>query len=177
MLKKGLTKQSRKMKIASDKRKRRKSIKGAPPSISKLIKACDKEFSIKVRMNGAWLKDGEWWNRDYTTGYEAPIKKLHCGHYLSRYYKAARWNFDNARPQSYMTNIHMRGDPIRFRQNLVAEIGEARVLAVEKLRDAPIKLSREYLTGLLAALKKGIVIDGTPFTIEAANEALASLKK
>lgn len=134
--------------------KHKNTRKGAPPSISKLIKACDKEFSIRVRMTGAWVKDGEWWNRDYTTGYEAPVKKLHCGHYLSRYYKAARWHFDNARPQSYMSNIHMRGDPVRFRQNLIKEIGEARVLDVENLRDAPVKLSREFLQTKLAALKE-----------------------
>lgn len=121
-------------------------------SISKLIKEADSVFSKQVRMKGAWLKDGEWWNRCYTSGYEAPVKKLQCGHYLSRYYKAARWDFDNARPQSMMANMWMRGDPIVFRRNLIAEIGEARVLAVEKLRDAPIKLSREYLVEKIAAL-------------------------
>jgi|SRR5581483_4688778 len=134
-------------------RGRLKANKAKLPSISKLIKACDKEFSIQVRMKGSWLEHGQLMNKDYTTGYIAPIKKLHCGHYLSRYYKAARWNFDNARPQSYMTNIHMRGDPVRFRQKLINEIGEARVLAVEKLRDAPLKLTREYLTNLLQELK------------------------
>ena len=124
-----------------------------PPSISKLITLCDKEFSIQVRMKGAWLVDGVWWNRCYTSGYEAPVKKLHCGHYLSRYYKAARWDFDNARPQSMMANMWMRGDPINFRRNLINEIGEARVLAVEALRDAPIKLTREFLEATLTELK------------------------
>ena len=126
-------------------RKPKKQGKTAPKlkSISKLIKEADRLFSIQVRMEGAWQVDGEWWNRCYTSGYEAPIKKLHCGHYLSRYYKAARWHRDNARPQSMMDNMWKRGDPIKFRQNLVAEIGEARVLDVEKLRDATIKLSRD----------------------------------
>ena len=132
--------------------KHTKTRKGALPSISKLIKACDKEFSIQVRMKGAWQEHGEWMNQDYTTGYIAPVKKLHCGHYLSRYYKAARWDFDNCRPQSYMTNIHMRGDPIRFRQKLVKEIGIKRVEAVEAKRDQSIKLSRQYLTDLLTSL-------------------------
>lgn len=123
-------------------------------SISQLIKLCDREFSIQVRMKGAWEGlDGTWWNEDYTSGLQYPIKKLHCGHYLSRYYKAARWDFDNARPQSYMANIHMRGDPIKFRQKLIKEIGEKRVLNVEKLRDAPIKLTREFLEQTLTSLK------------------------
>lgn len=51
-----------------------------------------------------------------------------------------------------MCNLWKRGDPIAFRQNLVEEIGEARVLAVEKLRDAPLKLSREYLEELIKSL-------------------------
>lgn len=135
---------------------KRPKLASKPLSISKLIKEADRLFSLKVRMRGAWLKDGEYWNRCYTSGYEAPVKKLHCGHYLSRYFKAARWHEDNARPQSIMANMWMKGDLVRYRQNLVKEIGEARVLAVEALRDATIKLTREYLTSLIEELKKEI---------------------
>ena len=81
-------------------------------------------------------------------------KKIHAGHYLSRYYKAARWHEDNARPQCFMCNIWKKGDPIVFRQNLIKEIGEVRVLAVEALRNAPIKLSREFLEAKLESLKR-----------------------
>ncbi len=112
------------------------------------MKECDALFSKQVRMKGAWLQDGEWWNKDYTTAYTAPVKKLHCGHYLSRFFKAARWHPDNCRPQSYGSNIMQKGDAVKFRQNLVKEIGEARVLDVEALRDAPLKLSREFLEDL-----------------------------
>jgi len=122
------------------------------PSISKLIKACDKEFSIQVRQNGFGNKESGI-RYCFTCNHPNHWKKMHCGHYLSRYYKAARWNFDNARIQCMMCNLWKRGDPITFRQNLINEIGEARVLAVEKLRDASLKLSREYLTNLLQELK------------------------
>ncbi len=91
--------------------------------------------------------------RCYTCGTELEAKKAHNGHYLSRYYKAARWNFDNCRPQCMMCNMWKRGDPIVFRRNLIKEIGEARVLAVEALRDAPIKLTREFLTEKLKELQ------------------------
>lgn len=134
---------------ASNGRIKRK--KGGLPSISKLIKACDKEFSMEVRklkVIGIVV-----FVPCFTCGNYYPPKKLHCGHYLSRYYKAARWNFDNARPQCMMCNMWKRGDPIVFRRNLIAEIGIKRVEAVEALRDAPIKLSREYLTTLLEELK------------------------
>lgn len=125
-------------------------------SISKLIKEADRLFSIQVRMKGSWKIDGIWSNRCYTHDtpkyQDFPIKKLHCGHYLSRIYKAARWHEDNSRPQCYVCNILKKGDAIVFRRNLIAEIGEARVLAVEALRHAPIKLSREFLEGKIKEL-------------------------
>lgn len=128
-------------------------IGGKEKSISKLINEADRLFSLKVRQS-AWPEDNEV-KFCYTCNHPAHWKKMHCGHYLSRYYKAARWHEDNARIQCMMCNLWKRGDPITFRQNLVSEIGEARVLAVEALRDAPIKLTREYLTSLIEQLKSG----------------------
>ena len=126
-------------------------------SISKLIKEADRLFSIEVRslISAKQILEQPYSMPDsrscFTCGRWYPIKKLHCGHYLSRYYKAARWNYDNARPQCMMCNMWKRGDPVVFRRNLINEIGEARVLAVEALRDAPIKLTREYLESLIAS--------------------------
>lgn len=127
-------------------------------SISRLMKEADALFSRKVRglISLTQIMDAPFSIPDarpcFTCGTWLPPKKLHCGHYLSRFYKAARWNYDNARPQCMMCNLWKRGDPIRFRQNLVAEIGEARVLDVEKLRDVPIKLSREFLEAKIKEL-------------------------
>ena len=135
--------------IKRTKKKTKKRVK-SPPSISKLIKKADQLFSLQVRQRGA-SPDG--YNVCYTCGHVSLWKKLHCSHYLSRYYKAARWNPDNCRPACYVCNIWKKGDLVRFRQNLIAEIGEARVLAVEKLRDAPVKLSREFLEELIQSLQ------------------------
>lgn len=147
--------------------KRKKTIK--TPSISKLIKEADRLFSINVRNLGAGqvrtssviggkilqtnLDNIFEGNQCFTCRRFYPTKKLHCGHYLSRYYKAARWNYDNARPQCMMCNMWKRGDPVVFRRNLINEIGIERVEAVEKLRDAPIKLSPQYLATLIEQLK------------------------
>ena len=135
--------------IARKPKKRHKK----PPSISKLIKTADALFSTRVRRIGAWEQDGELWNTCFTSGYKAPIRKFHCGHYLSRWYKSARWDFDNARPQTMPENIFKKGNPIAFRENLVKEIGEKRVKAVEAKRNEHIKLTREYLTDLIEKLK------------------------
>lgn len=142
-----------KVRIESSKRTKRRNLPNTAKvkSISKLIKECDRLFSLQVRQN-AFPKDKEI-KFCFTCNNPAHWKKMHCGHYLSRYYKAARWNFDNARIQCVMCNLWKRGDPIIFRKNLVKEIGEARVKTVESLRDAPQKLSREYLTTLLTSLQ------------------------
>ncbi len=118
-------------------------------SITKLMKECDAIFSRKVRR----VDIGEEFIQCFTCEKAFSKKKVHCGHYLSRYYKAARWNEDNCRPQCMMCNMWRKGEPIVFRQKLINEIGEARVLAVEALRDAPIKLSREFLEEKLVELK------------------------
>lgn len=130
--------------------KKRPKTRSKVPSISKLIKTADSIFSLTVRQLGA---NNDGLNQCYTCKKWFPIKKLQCGHYLSRYYKAARWNHDNARPQCMMCNMWKKGDIAQFRIYLVEEIGERRVKDVEALRNAPIKLSREYLTSLLASLK------------------------
>ena len=116
------------------------SIKKAP-TISQLIKKADALHSTKVRTQGS--KDGS--NQCYTCKKWFPIKKLQCGHYLSRYYKAARWDDDNTRPQCMMCNMWKKGDLVVYRQNLIEEIGEARVLAVEAKRNDTLKLSRQFL--------------------------------
>lgn len=122
--------------------KRKRSNKGAPKSISKLIKEADALMSRKVRYSNL---DENGLATCFTCGHKSEPKKMQNGHYLSRYYKAARWHPDNTRNQCFLCNIYKKGDPIVFRQNLIKEIGEARVLAVEAKRSAPIKLTREFL--------------------------------
>jgi hypothetical protein len=124
-------------------------IKKKEPTISQLIKKADQLHSIRTRTKGS----KEEANQCYTCKKWFPIKKLHCGHYLSRFYKSARWDEDNTRPQCMMCNLWKRGDAIRFRRNLVKEIGLERVEAVEAKRDVIIKLSREYLENLINTLK------------------------
>lgn len=133
---------------ASRKPVKRKKVQKAP-SISKLIKTADSAFSRLVRLKGA---DKDGYNTCYTCGHRAHYKKLHAGHYLSRYYKAARWDFDNVRPQCPMCNLWKKGDTITFRANLLKEIGEERVAAVEAKRSVSLKLSKDYLESLIKNL-------------------------
>src|SRR3990167_4089808 len=130
-------------------KKKRVNRKSKLPSISKLIKTADALFSASVRQLGA---NKEGLNQCYTCKKWFSIKKLHCGHFLSRYYKTARWDKDNARPQCMMCNLWKKGDTVNFRINLVNEIGVERVEIVEAKRNVSIKLSREYLEDLIENL-------------------------
>lgn len=127
---------------------KRKKQPAKPPSIAKLTKEADALFSRKVRQINVPVAALPC----FTCGTRFEKKKLHCGHYLSRYYKAARWDDDNARPQCMMCNLWKRGDPITFRANLIKEIGEERVKAVEAKHNISFKLTREYLLDLIAKL-------------------------
>ena len=127
--------------------------KGKLPSISRLIKQCDKLFSLKVR--GIRPEHPNENGSCYTCDHITQKKKLQCSHYLSRYYKSARWDFDNCRPACFMCNIWKKGDLVNFRQRLIKEIGEKRVLAVEAKRNVSIKLTREYLNELIVSLREG----------------------
>lgn len=118
------------------------------PTISQLIKKADECHSRKVRAQGS--RDGK--NQCYTCKKWFDIKKLHCGHYLSRFYKSARWDDDNTRPQCMMCNLWKRGDTIVFRQNLVSDIGLERVEAVEAKRGVMVKLTREFLNSVIASI-------------------------
>lgn len=138
--------------------KGRRTLKKAPrrrvkkENVSTLMKEADRLFSLKVRANGAFDMGDGWMNWCFTCQKHFSVKKLQNGHYLSRFYKAARWDFDNARPQCMMCNMWKRGDLVVYRQNLIKEIGLERVEAVEAKRQVSFKLTKEYLTALIASL-------------------------
>lgn len=135
------------------KRGRKTPLKGSKrrvkkETVSTLMKEADRLFSLKVRH----MEQSDGSNHCFTCAKWFPVKKLQCGHYLSRFYKAARWDFDNARPQCMMCNMWKRGDLVVYRQNLIKEIGIERVEAVEAKRQISFKLTKEYLKEIILDL-------------------------
>jgi hypothetical protein len=127
-------------------------------SISKLTKELDTIFSKFIRLSHA--KNGLC--ACYTCGHESPIKKIHAGHYITRYYKATRWDERNVRPQCFMCNIYRKGNSVIFRQNLVRELGEDIVKEMESSANILIRggLDRDMLLGKITHYKK--IVDNLP---------------
>ena len=99
-------------------------------SISKLIKELDIVVSRYVRRKAE--KNGVV--ACYTCPHVGTVATMQCGHYISRWYKAVRWELDNLRPQCMMCNMWRNGNSVTFRENLVKDIGEPRVIELEALR-------------------------------------------
>jgi hypothetical protein len=96
---------------------------------SQLIKEADKLFSLYVRLKYA---DKDGMVKCYTCTGVYPYKKIHNGHYIPRGVKYMRWELDNMRPQCILCNLRRYGNSYIFRENLVAELGEARVKEMEQ---------------------------------------------
>ena len=72
---------------------------------------------------------------------------VECGHYMKRANTGTRWNFDNARPLCRRCNSE--DDTKKFREKLVAEIGEYRVKEVERKSRLSVKLSKMDLKEMI----------------------------
>jgi hypothetical protein len=138
-------------------RKTKRSKAKREKSISALTKELDALVSRVVRLGAC---DSEGMVKCYTCGHKAHYKKIHCGHYITRYYKETRWNKRNLKPQCFMCNIYRKGNAIIYRRNLVLEFGEEEVKQMEYSVDPLIRggLSREYLEKCIQIEKKSLEI-------------------
>lgn len=123
---------------------RRKIVRRGKSTQSKLVKKLDTVFSQWIRLSaGKRIKC-------FTCPVVKDYKNMQCGHYISREVKGLRWNEDNCRPQCYGCNIMHSGRSVDFRENLVRDMGEARVKELEQMRFILFRPTEEYLTTLIA---------------------------
>lgn len=147
---------ARKPKIARSRRG-----KGKPKLVplSKLKKRLDAVCSQWTRLRYA---DSNGMVKSFTGTEIKHWKQMHAGHYLTRSILALRWHPDNVRPQSPAENIWKHGNPIEFRINLVAEIGEERVKDLESRRKEIFKPTRQFYEEKIAVYEKQLEDLSTP---------------
>lgn len=74
----------------------------------------DKWWSLATRLRFAELKDWEHRAECITCGTSLPIKKLQCGHFMSRSYNSTRYLEQNTAPQCYGCNVMHQGRQYEF---------------------------------------------------------------
>lgn len=86
----------------------------------------------------------------YTCGTIKDVKEVDNGHYMKREHKATRYHENNCRPQCKTCNGDTKhnGKQIEFRENLVNEIGEQKVIDIEKLSRTSIKANHLFYKGI-----------------------------
>ena len=105
-------------------------------TLAKLKKDLDKIFSLYIRTK--YAKNGVV--KCYTCGKMGEIKKMQCGHFVSRQYLATRWDENNTRVQCWGCNGFGGGRLLDFEENLAGEIGKAKVEAIKMRRHNIVKL-------------------------------------
>lgn len=113
---------------------RQGKIKPKTKTVSKLKKELDAVFSKYIRAKHP--------KKCFTCGKVSD--KLQCGHFVPRIYLATRWEEDNCRPQDVGCNIWGRGQLLDFEENLIKEIGVARVQQLKEKRNEIWKLTPEW---------------------------------
>lgn len=87
---------------------------------SQLTKELDTVFSQYIRnsrsKNGVCVC--------ITCDREYEVKKIHCGHFMSRQYMSTRWDERNVAPQCYGCNVMQQGKQFEFSLKLGKELSE-----------------------------------------------------
>lgn len=145
--KKWLKKQT-KYKLKEKEKERRKETRKLKQELNSgnAMKLADMYFSRYIRLKYSFEMNGELYCTCFTSGEIIPIKELDNGHFEKREHKATRYHEDNCRPQSKTDNGDTKhnGKQKEFRENLVMEIGEERVLEVERLAKTSIKADTSF---------------------------------
>ena len=109
----------------------------------KAIEKADRLCSQYVRISNA---DRDGYCHCYTCNKKKHRKEIQCWHRIGRKYLVVRWDLDNLRPQCVWCNDKRRwnGRSMEFKANLIDEIGEERVKAVEEKALAEVRDPLSY---------------------------------
>ena len=131
-----------KMKSNEKEKKKEDRDKKRELNVSGSMKLADTYFSRYIRLKHS--KDG--YCTCYTCGTDVSIKELDNGHYQKREHKATRYHENNCRPQCKTCNgdVKHNGKQDEFRVNLVNEIGEEKVIEIERLAKSIFKVNTKF---------------------------------
>lgn len=120
---------------------------------AKLKKDLDSWFSRYIRLKHS---NDLGYVRCYTCGKSDFYKNQHCGHYIPRNILVTRFDENNCRPQCVGCNLYGNGKFIDFRLNLVKELGEDKVLEMERSRFNIMKIDSSWYESKIGFYKEKV---------------------
>lgn len=82
-----------------------------------------------------------------------PSKGMHAGHYFASTFSILRFHENNVHGQCVRCNMHLHGNLISYRQNLIKKIGIEEVERLEQISKIPYKWDRFSLIDLILKYK------------------------
>lgn len=107
--------------------------------IRTLINKLDRIFSEWIRLSKS---DNNGVCTCISCGKKVFWRNIDNGHYIKRQFMAARFNELNCWPQCKICNWILQGNDVNYRKNLVAKIGESKVLELEASRRNTVKYTK-----------------------------------
>jgi hypothetical protein len=134
--------------ILKGKKRPQKLTKRKVKSVRSLIIKADLWFSryIRLRDKGVCI----------TCGKKDDIKKMDCGHYISRQHKSTRWDESNTACQCPSCNRFHEGVKDVFAIKLQKRYGNDILLTLQDKKNAVTKLTPEYLERIAEIYKKKV---------------------
>lgn len=112
--------------------------KGVPFWTKKL----DRQYSIFIRMRDALETTGTLTDAEcITCKRKFPIKKMHCGHWITRGRKATRWEETNTHAQCVSCNTFYEGEKQMYQDELEQMYGQEEVDRLKKLQYTTAKFT------------------------------------
>lgn len=100
--------------------------------LGKLIEEAQKLVNAYVRQRDAINEDGDF--ICISCGQLKPKSQCNAGHFFSRgNFGSVRFDLDNIHSQCIRCNMHLHGNLIAYRENLIKKIGAERFAQLEKL--------------------------------------------
>ena len=97
---------------------------------SQLVKDLDTVFSKYIR----YSKATNGYCTCITCDREYEVKKIHCGHFMSRQYMSTRWDERNVAPQCYGCNVMQQGKQFEFSLKIGKELSEELYLLTKQTK-------------------------------------------
>lgn len=122
-------------------------------TISWYKKEADKWHSKATRYRFAGIVDGEYWANCITCNSRMPVKKLQCGHFMSRQYNTLRYSEENTAPQCYGDNVMQQGKQYEFGLEIDKLYGDGTAKRLHKESKIPHQFTVDELLEIISDRK------------------------